>query len=327
MLSAFTILTAAALDLLIGDPLGMPHVVRLMGKCVAALEAFFREAFPKTPKGENAAGACLAMSMAFLSFTVPAMPLIALWKLYAPLAFAFESLLCFQLIAAKSLRDESMKVHRSLAVNDLLGAKANVSMIVGRDVTGLDAEGIARAAVETVAENTSDGVVAPLFYMALGGAPLACLYKAANTMDSMVGYKNEKYLNFGFVAAKLDDLLNYIPSRLAAVIMIASAWLLGYDSASAMHIWRRDGRKHASPNAGQTEAVAAGALGLRLAGPAAYFGKPVEKPWIGDEISKISFDDIRRANRMLYTTSAIMAIAATMARLALAFAIIRLAGA
>jgi adenosylcobinamide-phosphate synthase len=225
-----------------------------------------------------------------------------------------ESLLCWQLLAAKSLKTESMKVYHSLCDDDIESARKNVSMIVGRDTVGLDEGGITRAAVETVAENASDGVVTPLLYIMLGGAALGCLYKAVNTMDSMVGYKSDKYLHFGRAAAKLDDALNYIPSRLCALLMIVAACLLRLDGKNAYHIWRRDKRKHASPNSAQTESVCAGALGIRLAGPASYFGKVHYKPYIGDDTRPISADDIARANKLMYAASILALIFAFLFR-------------
>ena len=207
-----------------------------------------------------------------------------------------------------------MKVYRAISENDTEKARTAVSMIVGRDTKPLDRNGIIRAAVETVAENTSDGVTAPMLYMGLGGAVLGFFYKAANTMDSMIGYTGEKYLHIGKFAAKLDDVLNYIPSRLTALLMIFSAGILRLDMKNAWRIWRRDRRNHASPNSAQTEAVCAGALDVRLAGDAYYFGELHKKPFIGDNIREIENEDIRRANRLMYCTSALMLILCTVVR-------------
>ena len=223
--------------------------------------------------------------------------------------FLCGAVMCYYLLAARSLRDESMKVCDSLRKGDIQEARRNVSMIVGRDTAGLDGEGIAKAAVETVAENTSDGVIAPLFYLFLGGPVLGWMYKAVNTMDSMVGYRNEKYLYFGRAAARLDDLANLIPARLSALLMIGASFLLGMDGKGAARIWLRDRRNHKSPNSAQTEAVCAGALGVRLAGPAWYFGRRFEKPFIGDEKRKVEWEDIKRANRLMYGTAVMMAAA------------------
>lgn len=196
-----------------------------------------------------------------------------------------------------------MKVYRAIARDDLTEARKAVSMIVGRDTESLSREGVIRAVVETVAENTSDGVVAPMFYTAIGGSALGWMYKAANTLDSMIGYKNEKYLHFGRFAARLDDALNFIPARISAVLMIAAAFLLGMDSKNAWRIFRRDRLCHASPNSAQTESACAGALNIRLAGAAYYFGKSVHKPTIGDDTRAVCGEDILRANRLSALTS------------------------
>ena len=201
------------------------------------------------------------------------------------------------------IRDRSTNVYRELTKPDLPAARIAVSRIVGRDTQALTAEGVTKAAVETVAENASDGVIAPLLYMLLGGAPLALTYKAINTMDSMVGYKNERYLRFGRAAAKLDDIANYLPSRIAALLWVAAAALTGNDARSAWRIWRRDRRNHASPNSAQTESACAGALNVQLAGPAYYFGQYYPKPTIGDAVRPIEPEDIRRADRMMYAES------------------------
>ena len=191
-------------------------------------------------------------------------------------------------------------MRRALTEGTLEEARIAVARIVGRDTASLDADGVTRAAVETVAENFSDGEIAPFFWMMLGGAPLALCYKAVNTMDSMVGYKNERYLDFGRAAAKLDDIVNWIPARLAALLLISAAPLAGLDRKNALRIWIRDRRNHASPNSAQTEAAMAGALGVRLAGPASYFGKPADKPYIGDPLRPIRPEDIDKANRLMY---------------------------
>ena len=192
-----------------------------------------------------------------------------------------------------------------------------VARIVGRDTQNLTAAGVTRAAVETVAENASDGVIAPLLYMLLGGAPLALTYKAINTMDSMLGYKNEKYLYFGRCAAKLDDAANWLPSRLAALLWVAAAALTGNSARGAWRIWRRDRRRHASPNSAQTESACAGALGLQLAGPAYYFGEYYDKPTIGDPLREIEPRDILRANCMMYAESLLALVLGLAVRLML----------
>ena len=211
----------------------------------------------------------------------------------------------YQILAAKCLKTESMNVYHCLKHESLEASRRAVSMIVGRDTNVLDEIGVAKAAIETVAENTSDGVIAPMLYTAIGGPVLGLLYKAVNTMDSMVGYKNERYLYFGRAAAKLDDVANYIPARLSAYMMILAAYCGGkdYSGRQAFAIWKRDNRKHASPNSAQTEAACAGALGIRLAGDACYFGKILKKPYIGDALRPVEFEDIRRANHLMYGTA------------------------
>ena len=290
------------IDLIVGDPRGIPHIVVLMGRLIALLETVLRRIFPDTPRGRRAAGGVLVLLMALFAVCVGLLLRLVYRAGFIP-GLICESLLCWQLIAVKDLRIESMAVCERLEAGDLAGARQAVSMIVGRDTGVLDEAGVARAAVETVAENTSDGIVAPLLYMAIGGAPLACLYKAVNTMDSMVGYKNERYLDFGRMAAKTDDIMNWIPSRLAALLMILAAGFTGMDAAGARRIWLRDRRRHASPNSAQTESVCAGALGLRLAGDAYYFGELHRKEYIGDDIRPIEPADIGRANRLTLVTS------------------------
>ena len=291
------------LDLLLGDPGWMPHPVVLMGRCVTALERLLRGLFPKTPEGERRAGRVLAAALPLgtLAFTGGCLWLCG--QIHPALEFALSVLWCWQALAAKGLAWESKNVYKALTGGTLPEARQAVGRIVGRDTGALTEAGVTRAAVETVAENFSDGVVAPMVYMLLGGAPLALCYKAVNTMDSMVGYQNERYLHFGRGAAKLDDAANYLPARLAALMLVAVAFLLGEDGKNAFRIWRRDRRKHASPNSAQTESAMAGALGVKLAGPASYFGKQVDKPWIGDGLGEVSPRDILRANRLMLVGS------------------------
>ena len=289
------------LDLLIGDPYSLPHPIRLIGRLISALEKFVRAHFADLTAG----GIFLAAATLLLSTGVPCVILYLCYSVNVWLGAAAESVMCFYMLAARSLYSESMKVYNA---PDTEAARKAVSMIVGRDTQMLDRDGIIRAAVETVAENTSDGVTAPIVYMSLFGAAGGFFYKAANTMDSMIGYRNEKYEKLGKFAARLDDVLNYLPSRITALVMIVSAFLLGYDGKNAWRIWRRDRRKHASPNSAQTESVCAGALGVRLAGDAYYFGKLHKKPYIGDDERPIVNEDIRRANRLMYLTSAIMLV-------------------
>lgn len=288
------------LDWLFGDPVWLYHPVRLMGKWIALQERLWRRIFPKSKTGERIAGALLVIVTVTVSTAVPAAVLRLAYGLNFWAGFAAESFFCYQLLAAKSLKTESCKVCERLSRGDLPGAREAVSMIVGRDTERLTEEGVTKAAVETVAENTSDGVIAPLCYMMLGGTLLAFAYKAVNTMDSMVGYKNEKYRWFGTAAAKLDDIANFIPARLSGMLLVCAAFLTGEDGRGAFRIFYRDRYKHASPNSAQTEAAMAGALRIQLAGDAWYFGTLYHKPVIGDALRPAEPEDIQRANRMLY---------------------------
>ena len=304
--SLFALCIGFCIDLLIGDPHGLPHPVAAIGHLISLLERLFRRLFPKTPGGERAAGACIWILTALIAAALPALLLWGCARVSVWLWLAVESVMCGQILAATSLRDESMKVYAALKHGSLDEARQAVSMIVGRDVARLDARGVMRAAVETVAENTSDGVIAPMLFLAIGGAPLGFFYKAVNTMDSMLGYKNETYLYFGRIPAKMDDLFNYIPARLTAWFMVLASFLTGLNGKNAWKIYRRDCRKHASPNSAQSEAVCAGALDVQLAGDAVYFGKIHKKEFIGDPLRKIEAEDIPRAGRLMYVTTVLM---------------------
>ena len=311
LIAVLPILAGFLLDCILGDPYSLPHPIRLIGRLISALEKWARNTFANNL---TAGGTILALIVLLTSAGIPLAVLFLCYRVNIWLGAAAESILCYYMLAARCLRSESMKVYRAISENDTEKARTAVSMIVGRDTKPLDRNGIIRAAVETVAENTSDGVTAPMLYMGLGGAVLGFFYKAANTMDSMIGYTSEKYLHIGKFAAKLDDVLNYIPSRLTALLMILSAGILRLDMKNAWRIWRRDRRNHASPNSAQTEAVCAGALDVRLAGDAYYFGELHKKPFIGDNIREIENEDIRRANRLMYCTSALMLILCTAVR-------------
>ena len=285
------------LDLLFGDPVWLYHPVRLIGNWISWAERQLRKVC-----GSHlmVAGGVLWVMTALMAFLIPfALLALAGW-LHPALRFLLETFWCFQILAARSLSSESRKVYEKLKESDLPGARRAVSMIVGRDTEKLTEEGVTKAAVETVAENTSDGVTAPLIYMMIGGAPLGFLYKAVNTMDSMLGYKNDRYLYFGRIPAKMDDIFNYIPARITGLLMTAAAFLTGLDGKNAWKIYRRDRRKHASPNAAQTESVCAGALGVQLAGDAVYFGKVYKKEFIGDALRRIEPEDILRTRRLMY---------------------------
>lgn len=307
------------LDLLIGDPRWLYHPVCLIGNLIALLEKGIRKILPKTEKGELSGGFLEVVLVCLISLGVPCAVLSVLYR-YLPLAgLALETFWCYQLLATKSLKDESMKVYGRLKNGTIEEARYAVSMIVGRDTAELTEEGVTKAAVETVAENGSDGVIAPMLYMAVGGAPLMFLYKGINTMDSMLGYKNDRYLYFGRCAAKLDDLANYIPARISGWLMVAAAFLTGMDGKNAAKIYKRDRRNHASPNSAQTEAAVAGALRVQLAGNACYFGKLYEKPTIGDKLREVEPEDIRRANRLLYGASVLSVLLCLGGRLLVQF--------
>ena len=290
------------LDLIIGDPHFIPHPVRAIGTLISVLEKKWNS---KDEKKALKKGRLMVVIVSILTVITTLAILICGYIVNKYLGIIIESVMTWQILSVKCLRVESMKVYKKLKENDIEGARMELSMIVGRDTERLDYEGISRAAVETVAENTSDGGIAPMIYTAIGGPALGFLYKAINTMDSMVGYKNERYKSFGRCAAKLDDIVNYLPSRISAYAMIFACMFLGkeFDRKNAYKIYKRDRRKHASPNSAQTESVCAGALSIRLAGDAYYFGKLVKKDYIGDDIKKISHEDIKKANNLLYMTA------------------------
>ena len=296
------------LDLCFGDPRWLPHPVVWMGKGISRMEKFLRLHFPKTPKGERTAGILLAICIPLASFLISLGVLLLAYRISFWLWFVLHTFWAYQIPASRCLATESRKVYRKLAASDLSGARTQLSWLVGRDTQSLSEEEVTKACVETVAENTSDGVTAPLFYLLIGGVPLGFLYKAVNTLDSMVGYRNETYRYFGTASAKLDDALNWLPSRICAVLMIFAAWLLRLDARNAWRIFRRDRSKHLSPNSAQTESVAAGALGIRLGGTHLYFGKPVEKPTIGDACRPARPEDILTANRLMIGTSILSAL-------------------
>ena len=304
------VLTALAGDFLFGDPRFLPHPVRLIGWLCAAAERFFRS----TVTSAATAGALTVVAVLLTTGLTLGLGLAACAAVSPLLADIIAINLLYTAVAAHDLAAHSRAVYRRLVADDLDGARQAVAMIVGRDTNRLDRQGVCRAAVETVAENTVDGVTAPLFWgivaslaaTAVGASPIvltaigALLYKAVNTMDSMFGYKNEKYLEFGRTAARLDDLANFLPARLTPVFLILAAAIQRLDWRGAIRIVRRDRLRHASPNSGHPEATVAGALGVRLGGPSVYFGTIVDKPWLGDERREIDADDILRTNRLMY---------------------------
>lgn len=294
------------LDQILGDPYRLPHPIRLIGGLIQALDQkLLQKEEIRNEKKEKKKGVFLVVIVLLATLFVSGLLLIGAYCVHPVAGVVMESIMTYQILAVKSLKTESMKVYECLKKKDLEGAKKAVSMIVGRDTENLNEAGICRAAVETVAENTSDGVIAPMLYTAALGPMGGFLYKAINTMDSMIGYKNARYLYLGRAAAKLDDLVNYIPARVCAALMIVVSFLPGtsFLGKNAWKIYRRDRKKHASPNSAQTESVCAGALGIRLAGDASYFGKVVKKPYIGDPLKETEYTDIKRANHMLYLTA------------------------
>lgn len=304
MMHLAALLIGVLLDALFGDPHGFPHIVVLMGRLIASGERLLRRLFPATPHSELWAGLMLAICLP-TGFCAATWGLLYLaGQINVWLALVLESLICWQCLALRSLRDESEAVRRVLVQDGLPAARRAVSRIVGRDTSDLDAAGVTRATVETVAENTSDGVIAPLLFLAFG-APFGVLYKAINTLDSMVGYKSDRYLYFGRVSARLDDAVNFLPARIAGLLMVLAAGISGLDRKNAWRIFRRDRRNHASPNSAQTEAACAGALHVRLGGDARYFGKLVQKPTIGDADRPVEPEDIRRAQRLMIVSSSI----------------------
>lgn len=320
---AFSIFAGFVLDCILGDPHCLPHPVKAMGSTISFLEKRLNKS-SDSPRIQLLKGIILVLCLIFLSLFIPLL-ILALCRMVHPVLFVCaESIMCWQCIAARSLCSESMKVYRAVKKDDLEGARRAVSMIVGRDTDVLDMSGIIKAAVETVAENTSDGVVAPLFYMAFFGPIGGMVYKAINTMDSMIAYKNERYKNFGFCAAKLDDFANLIPSRLAAVLMIFASLLLSvflsrrrFMPVNALKIFLRDRYKHASPNSAQTESVCAGALGIQLAGDTVYGGVVEKKDFIGNKIREIEGKDIVRSNILMYAATILSVFSAVLARLML----------
>ena len=292
------------LDLLLGDPYWLFHPIRLIGSLIAFLDKKLRSEKDDTAKQFHM-GILLVVLVLITTLMVALAILVGAYWLHPIAGIVVETVMTYQILATKCLKVESMKVYAKLKEQDLEGARKAVSMIVGRDTGCLDETGVAKAAIETVAENTSDGVIAPMLYTAIGGPVLGFVYKAVNTMDSMLGYKNDKYMYFGRFAARLDDVVNFIPARISAYLMIVAAFIGGrqFDGKNAYRIFKRDRFNHASPNSAQTESVCAGALRVQLAGDAVYFGKLVKKKYIGDGLREIEYDDIKRANRLMYITA------------------------
>lgn len=307
----FAFIAGFVLDLLIGDPHFIPHPVRLIGSLISFCDkrlncdAGYNISEKKLNLIKYKRGMLLAFTVIFATFAMSVIIIVAAYSINLYAGVIVEAVMTWQILATKCLRVESMRVYDALRTDGVDAGRKAVSMIVGRDTSVLDAAGVTRAAVETIAENTSDGVIAPMLYTAIGGPVLGFVYKAVNTMDSMLGYKNDKYMYFGRFAARLDDVVNFIPARISAYLMIAAAFIGGrqFDGKNAYRIFKRDRFNHASPNSAQTESVCAGALRVQLAGDAVYFGKLVKKKYIGDGLREIEYEDIKRANRLMYITA------------------------
>lgn len=307
----FAFIAGFVLDLLIGDPHFIPHPVRLIGSLISFLDkrlncdVGYNSSEKKLNLIKFKRGMLLAFTVIFATFAMSVIIIVAAYSINLYAGVIAEAVMTWQILATKCLRVESMRVYDALRTDGVDAGRRAVSMIVGRDTAVLDATGVTRAAVETIAENTSDGVIAPMLYTAIGGPVLGFVYKAVNTMDSMLGYKNDKYMYFGRFAARLDDVVNFIPARISAYLMIAAAFIGGrqFDGKNAYRIFKRDRFNHASPNSAQTESVCAGALRVQLAGDAVYFGKLVKKKYIGDGLREIEYEDIKRANRLMYITA------------------------
>lgn len=307
----FAFIAGFVLDLLIGDPHFIPHPVRLIGSLISFCDkrlncdAGYNISEKKLNLIKYKRGMLLAFTVIFATFAISVIIIVAAYSINLYAGVIAEAVMTWQILATKCLRVESMRVYDALRTDGVDAGRRAVSMIVGRDTSVLDAAGVTRAAVETIAENTSDGVIAPMLYTAIGGPVLGFVYKAVNTMDSMLGYKNDKYMYFGRFAARLDDVVNFIPARISAYLMIAAAFIGGrqFDGRNAYRIFKRDRFNHASPNSAQTESVCAGALRVQLAGDAVYFGKLVKKKYIGDGLREIENEDIKRANRLMYITA------------------------
>jgi adenosylcobinamide-phosphate synthase len=309
------IVIAYILDLILGDPRWLPHPVVLMGKGISIFEK--RLLRPDlTEKGKRVAGCVLAVTLVFGTWFV-AGALITITGSYSPkLSLAISIFLAYTTLATRSLYTETVAVMTRLENHDIVGAKRRLAGLVSRETQGLDDSGVCRALVETVAENTSDGIVAPLFYLGIGGAPLALAYKAINTLDSMIGYRTSRYIDFGWASARFDDVANFIPARITALLMIVVASILGKDWKTAFVTVRKEGRNHESPNAGFPEAAMAGALGIRLGGPSVYFGQICEKPFMGSAREPLSVKKVKESLCIMIGVSILMIVGLVLIRVA-----------
>lgn len=316
MITTMAIVIGFIIDLLAGDPPALPHPVRWMGQAVTWLERELRKALPSTPKGQLAGGLILTIVMAGGTLGISGLVLFGAAQIHWGVRLGVESIMAWQCLAATCLAKEAKKVYRALCFGDVGQARKALSLIVGRDTDRLDQQSIARATIETVAENTSDGVIAPLLFLIMGGGAWGLFYKAVNTMDSMIGYKNEQYYYFGRIAAKTDDVVNFIPARVCAGLMLLCCPLSGLDGKNALAIWKRDRFNHSSPNSGQSESVCAGALHIQLGGTSHYFGKPVYKPTIGNHDRPVHAGDIVKANKLMRWASVLGLVLFLLVRIA-----------
>lgn len=314
---AGAILVGFILDSIVGDPNWLPHPIIFIGKLISLLEKNLIKIFPKSPKGKFWAGVFLWIVTVTLCFVIPFSILLGLKAISPWLKIVLESFWCFQIFASKSLEREADKIKKLVEKGDLEGARKALSMVVGRDTAYLSEKEILKAVIETVSENTTDGVISPLFYLAIGGAPLGFLYKGVNTLDSMVGYKNDKYIELGKFSAIADDCFNYIPARITGFTMVLSSFLTGLKGKKAFNIMIRDHKKHASPNGGWTEATTAGALGISLGGDSYYFGKLYKKAILGDDLKEVETKDVEKTCKLMWVTSIFLIFISILIRLGL----------
>ncbi len=300
-MNLFSIYTGYILDLIIGDPYSFPHPVRFIGKLISFVEKQIRKV-AKTKKALKISGFLLWFIVVVVTISVTTL-IIKLFEFNKTIQFIVSSILIYTTLATKCLKDESVKIYKVLKTGDIEKSRLQLSYIVGRDTSNLSEKEIVRATVETVAENTVDGIIAPLFYAFIGGAPLAMAYKAINTLDSTVGYKNDKYYDLGYASAKIDDIANYIPARLGVILLSIGSLVVGFDFKNALIIGIRDRKNHKSPNCAFSEGAVSGALGVQLGGTNVYFGQEVYKPTIGDKKREIETQDILRTNKIMYSSS------------------------
>ena len=313
----FMLIIAFILDLMFKDPKNIPHPVVYIGKIIKYGEIFLRKIFRKGAVAETIAGVILTLFVIIISFIIPYIVLSIFYSIHMVLGIIVEVFLCFQILALGSLKESAMKVYAELYTGNLERAKEKLSHIVGRDTANMNEKDVIKATVESVSENTNDGVVAPLFYMIIGGASFGMLYKAVNTLDSMIGYKNKKYEYFGKVAARLDDVLNIIPARITGFLYVAAAFLSGFNYKNAYKILLRDRWNHLSPNSGYPESAAAGALDIQLGGPASYFGEMVDKQYIGDDTKEPNMEDIPKVCMLMTIVSVLALVLLILAKFAI----------